>query len=703
MRKKKKGSSGFKKAFLRFFILMTIASISIAAVLIGYAYATLPDVAEMVDGYRQMESTVIYDSNGTEIDRIARENRELVPIEKIPKSLQNAFVAIEDRKFYTHKGFDIKRLAKAMFVNISQMRKAQGGSSITQQLAKNAFLTNERSIMRKVKEAIITIELERRYTKDDIMERYLSEIYFGEGAYGAQSASKLFFNKDVEKLTLAESALLAGVPNRPEKYSPFRHLDNALKRQKLVLSQMLKFELITQDEYNDAVNYEIKIDKGALAQRRIAKAPDFTDIVKRQAFDIIGEKEIYESGMKIYTTLDMNMQKAAEEAFYNNSFLKKDSELQGALVTIDSSSGYVKAIIGGKDFRTGFFNRAVYAKRQPGSAFKPFVYFTAVKNNFPVNLMIEDSYLKIGNWEPKNYSKNYGKTMTMLEALEKSQNVATIKLLQQLSIPEVIKTARDAGITSPIPENYTMGLGSMVVTPLELANAYAPFSNGGYKTKPIFITKIEDKDGKVVFEEKVDKQQVFKAEDVALIVNMMENVVKYGSGKAADIGIEQAGKTGTTNGYTDAWFTGFTPDLVTAVYVGYDNNKPMKSGMAGGKVSAPIWASYMNKLIARKIYKPGKFKFIERSVGNSKLMMVDIDISNGLIADSTSKNVRNSIFRTVNMPIEKAGKYKNGIAPLLNRKETSSEEDILDIIQDIPEFGPDNNSSSTVQGDGILD
>ena len=214
----------------------------------------------MVDGYRQMESTVIYDSNGTEIDRIARENRELVPIEKIPKSLQNAFVAIEDRKFYTHKGFDIKRLAKAMFVNISQMRKAQGGSSITQQLAKNAFLTNERSIMRKVKEALITIELERRYTKDDIMERYLSEIYFGEGAYGDQSASKLFFNKDVEKLTLAESALLAGVPNRPEKYSPFRHLDNALKRQKLVLSQMLKFELITQDEYNDAVNYETKIE-----------------------------------------------------------------------------------------------------------------------------------------------------------------------------------------------------------------------------------------------------------------------------------------------------------------------------------------------------------------------------------------------------------------------------------------------------------
>lgn len=702
MAKKKKRLGGFRKNLLRLVLFFLLTLIIASTALLVYAYATLPDVTQMVDGYRQIESTIIYDSNNNEIDRISRENRELVPIEQIPVSLQNAFIAIEDRKFRTHMGFDPMRLGKALIVNITQMRKAQGGSSITQQLAKNAFLTNERSIIRKVKEAIITVELERRYTKDEILERYLSEIYFGEGAYGVQSASKLFFNKDVSKLNLSECALLAGVPNRPEKYSPFKNLENALKRQKLVLAQMLKFGLITQSEYDEAINYKIKVDKGAFAQRRIAKAPDFTDLVKKQVFEIFGEKEVYESGLRIYTTLDLKMQDAAEQSFANSKYLKEDKDLQGAIVSIDSSNGYVKAIVGGKDFRSGYFNRAVSAKRQPGSSFKPFVYFTAVKNNFPVNLMIEDSPIKIGNWEPKNYGKNYGKTMTMLEALEKSQNIATIKLLQQLSIEEVIKTAREAGITSEIPNNYTMALGTMVITPLELANAYAPFSNGGFRTKPIFITKVTDKAGKILYEEKSQSEKVFKPEDVALIVNMMQNVVKYGSGKAADIGIEQAGKTGTTNGYTDAWFVGFTPNLVTAVFMGYDNNKPMKSGMAGGKISAPVWADYMRKIIKTTKYKPAKFKFIDDSVGNSKLMFVDIDISNGLVADTTSKSTRKAIFRTANMPVEMAGKYKNGLAPLLHRKDSSSEEDIMDILQDMPSLQI-NNSDSAYSGDGILD
>ena len=702
MAKKKKRLGGFRKNLLRLVLFFLLTLIIASTALLVYAYATLPDVTQMVDGYRQIESTIIYDSNNNEIDRISRENRELVPIEQIPVSLQNSFIAIEDRKFRTHMGFDPMRLGKALIVNITQMRKAQGGSSITQQLAKNAFLTNERSIIRKVKEAIITVELERRYTKDEILERYLSEIYFGEGAYGVQSASKLFFNKDVSKLNLSECALLAGVPNRPEKYSPFKNLENALKRQKLVLAQMLKFGLITQSEYDEAINYKIKVDKGAFAQRRIAKAPDFTDLVKKQVFEIFGEKEVYESGLRIYTTLDLKMQDAAEQSFANSKYLKEDKDLQGAIVSIDSSNGYVKAIVGGKDFRSGYFNRAVSAKRQPGSSFKPFVYFTAVKNNFPVNLMIEDSPIKIGNWEPKNYGKNYGKTMTMLEALEKSQNIATIKLLQQLSIEEVIKTAREAGITSEIPNNYTMALGTMVITPLELANAYAPFSNGGFRTKPIFITKVTDKAGKILYEEKSQSEKVFKPEDVALIVNMMQNVVKYGSGKAADIGIEQAGKTGTTNGYTDAWFVGFTPNLVTAVFMGYDNNKPMKSGMAGGKISAPVWADYMRKIIKTTKYKPAKFKFIDDSVGNSKLMFVDIDISNGLVADTTSKSTRKAIFRTANMPVEMAGKYKNGLAPLLHRKDSSSEEDIMDILQDMPSLQI-NNSDSAYSGDGILD
>ncbi len=690
---------------LKFILICFFALILITVSVLAYTYASLPDVSKMVEGYTQIEPTVLYDINGEVIDKVIRENREIVKIDKIPKSLQMAFVTIEDRKFYSHHGFDVKRTGKAILINVVKMKKAQGGSTITQQLARNAFLTLEKTMTRKVKEAIITLEIERKYTKDEILEKYLNEIYFGEGAYGVQTASKIFFNKDVSKLNLAESAMLAGIPNRPEKYSPFKHLENAEKRQKLILSQMLKYGAITQEEYDEALEYKIKLADVKKLKKRDTKAPEFTDMVIKQLFEKFGEQAVYETGLKIHTTLDLRMQRAALDSFKSSAYIKKYAELQGALVTMESDTGYVKAMVGGRDFKAGNFNRAVYAKRQPGSSFKPFVYFTALKKGIPMNKMFEDSPLTIGSWTPKNYDGGFRGSMTMAEALEKSKNIPTIRVLQKVTIDSVIEVCRDAGFTSPIPKNYTMGLGSMSVTPIEITTAYCSFANGGYKVKPVYIVKVEDKSGKVLYEDKSEKEKVFEPTDVSLIVRMMENVVIYGSGSSANIGINQAGKTGTTSDYTDAWFTGFTPELVTSIYYGYDNNKHMKSGMTGGEVAAPIWGKYYGKLVNRKIYKPKRFKFMDKAISSGKIFSSVIDISTGQGANETSTRIRTLLF--------KHGKSAPAVVKEADIKEViegatannSAEEitgdpesDVNSILEDIPETSPSESI-----GDSILD
>ncbi|BDU50451.1 transglycosylase domain-containing protein [Haliovirga abyssi] len=637
--------------------------------LILKAYKQLPDVSKLVEQYNPVVPTIIYDTNGLIIDKIYRENREIVSINKIPKYTQYAFVAIEDRKFFRHHGFDLFRLLKSVVTApkyILAHRNIPGGSTITQQLAKNAFLTTERKIIRKVKEAIITIEIERKYTKDEILEKYLNEIPFASGAYGIETASKLYFRKDVEQLNIAESAFLAGIPNRPSKYSPYLHLNNTIKRQRLILKQMFKFKFINKKQYEEALNYKIKVSP---KPKKNYRAPSFTDIVTKKIFKLFPENEIYGGGLKIYTTLNLKMQQTAEEVFKNNRYLKKYKDLNGALVTIDSNTGYVEAIIGGKNYITGNFNRAIRGKRQPGSSFKPFLYFTALRKNYQMNLIVEDSKIKIGNWEPKNYSSKFRKNMTILQGMEKSVNIIAIKLLKKLIIKNVIATARLAGITVDIPYNLTIALGSFSISPFQLANAYCVFSNGGFTVKPIFIKKVVNRYGKIVYESKIKKEKVFDKTNISLITHMLQNVVWNGSGRHANIGIDQGGKTGTTNNSTNAWFSGITADFVTTLYIGYDNNKPMPKYMTGGGVAAPIWGKYVKTLIDKKIYKPNKFEFLQQELKNKKIEYKIIDNQNGLLSDKSSTSKIKALFKMGYAPIEKAGKYKNGIEALLPKNE----------------------------------
>lgn len=621
-----------------------------ATVLIVKAYRELPDLGQLIEGYNPVVPSKIYDTNGEVIDILYKEIRETATIEEMPKSLKDAYVAIEDRRFYSHHGFDVLGMGRAMVVNVVTMSKAQGASSITQQLAKNAFLTNEKRIMRKVKEAIITVELERGYTKDEILEKYMNEIYFGSGAYGVKTAARAFYGKSVGDINIAESALLAGVPNRPNKYNPRRHLNNAVARGKLVLAQMRRYNLIDEEEYQKALSQkfynegqlpdelkDLSVEElsklnvtviKSVSKKRSYNTPDFTNIVEKKLFELFTEKQIYEEGLEVYTTLDIGMQKAAKLTFENYEPLKEKKGLDGGMVTIEADTGYVRAVIGGKNFKSGDYNRAIYAKRQPGSSFKPFVYFTALRLGYPMNTVIEDTPLEFGEWKPRNYGGNFRKNFTLLEGMERSINIVAIKVLQKVGLKNLDETVKLAGGEDiKIPQNLTAALGTMVVTPYELSSLYLPFANGGYRVKPQFITQIKNRYGKVIYQEQAKQQRVFEGEDVALITHMMEDVVNLGTGRNARVkkdgkNIVQGGKTGTTNRQRTAWYAGITPKYVTTVYVGYDDNRPMDKSATGGGLTAKLWGNYYQMLVDDG-YDTGKeFNHISDGLKNGKLSKI---------------------------------------------------------------------------------
>lgn len=659
-----------------------------ATVLIVKAYRELPDLGQLIEGYNPVVPSKIYDTNGEVIDILYKEIRETATIEEMPKSLKDAYVAIEDRRFYSHHGFDILGMGRAMVVNVVTMSKAQGASSITQQLAKNAFLTNEKRIMRKVKEAIITVELERGYTKDEILEKYMNEIYFGSGAYGVKTAARAFYGKSVGDINIAESALLAGVPNRPNKYNPRRHLNNAVARGKLVLAQMRRYNLIDEEEYQKALSQkfynegqlpdelkDLSVEElsklnvtviKSVSKKRSYNTPDFTNIVEKKLFELFTEKQIYEEGLEVYTTLDIGMQKAAKLTFENYEPLKEKKGLDGGMVTIEADTGYVRAVIGGKNFKSGDYNRAIYAKRQPGSSFKPFVYFTALRLGYPMNTVIEDTPLEFGEWKPRNYGGNFRKNFTLLEGMERSINIVAIKVLQKVGLKNLDETVKLAGGEDiKIPQNLTAALGTMVVTPYELSSLYLPFANGGYRVKPQFITQIKNRYGKVIYQEQAKQQRVFEGEDVALITHMMEDVVNLGTGRNARVkkdgkNIVQGGKTGTTNRQRTAWYAGITPKYVTTVYVGYDDNRPMDKSATGGGLTAKLWGNYYQMLVDDG-YDTGKeFNHISDGLKNGKLSKILIDSKNGRLADSTSGwSKRWALFKKGTEPVEMAAVYNS--------------------------------------------
>ncbi|OQY39882.1 hypothetical protein B6228_02515 [Candidatus Atribacteria bacterium 4572_76] len=584
--------------FQKISLIILIFALTFSITFIGLSTLNNQKISEMVQGNKFLDAinSKVYDINGKIITEFYQENRNPVPLSKIPSHLINATIAIEDSDFYKHKGISLRGIVRAQWENfkniilqLNKEAKPHGGSTITQQLAINTFLTREISLNRKLKDMLLALQIERSFTKDEILEMYLNEIYFGHGAYGVQSAAKMYFNKNVQDLNLAECALLAGIPRGPSYYSPILNQEVSLKRRNIILNRMYKLGYISKEDMEKAKQSPLELDYNNKRDKFVA--PYFSTFILSQLLEEYGANVVYKGGLKIYTTLDLEMQYFAETAL-------QESGHEGAIIAIEPQTGYIKAMVGGKDFEESKFNRATQAYRQPGSAFKPFIYLTALDNGFTPSNIIEDSPVTFKNgWSPENYEKEFSGPVTLREAFEHSINVVGVKLLEQVGIKKVINYSHKAGITSELRSDLSLALGTSEITPLEIASAYATIANLGVKVDPVSIIRIEDNKGKIIKENIAQKKKVFKEETCYVLINMMKGVIERGTGWNAKIGRPAAGKTGTTNDFVDAWFIGFTPELVTAVYIGNDDRKPLGNKMTGGVVAAPIWAKFMKNAL----------------------------------------------------------------------------------------------------------
>ncbi|QXE89837.1 penicillin-binding protein 1A [Geomonas subterranea] len=726
-----------------------------------YLLGALPKVDRLAD-YRPPILSQVYGQDGTLVGEFYLERRTVVPVDKMPKRLIQAFVSAEDSNFYQHKGIDYLGIARAAVKNLISMRKKEGASTITQQVAKSMLLTPEKKFSRKLKEAILAKRMEERLTKDEILYIYLNQIYLGAGAYGVQLAAETYFGKEVDKLNLAEMAMLAGLPKAPNSYSPIKHLERAKERQGYVLERMVKEGYITQAEAEYAKATPIVIQP--LKKVNAEQSAYFLEQVRQQLVEKYGEERLYKDGLKIYTTMNAEMQRGAYDSVVNglkavdkrqgfrgaarylaetevepfckkveddidelslkqgavyqgvvtgvdpakreltvrvgdrtgtlpkknmewagkvelvNSYGKPQAkraiglgavlelqvkepdknragavfaldqvpEAQAALIAIDPMTGGVRAMVGGYDYKKSQFNRAMQAKRNPGSAFKPVIYAAALEHGMTTASIIDDSQVEYESggdkaWKPKNYDNVYRGPVTMREALTNSINVVSVKILEKIGVGTAIDYAKKLGITSPLASNLTLALGSSSVTPMELTSAYAVFASGGYRTTPYFVTKVLDRDGNVLEEVQEPKVPVFgkmssaaadapaegdgeegaappavpqpgqpvlseasggvvpviPPETAFIMTNLMESVVSSGTGgRARALGRPVAGKTGTTNDMKDAWFVGYVPQLVAGVWVGYDQERSLGSGGSGGQAAAPIWTEFMQRALA---------------------------------------------------------------------------------------------------------
>lgn len=569
----------------------------------GFLTASMNTRPNLAEDLTPSASSQIYDINGNEIANIhATENRMPVKISQIPKDLQNAFIAVEDARFYEHSGIDPRGIMRAAWANITGGGVSEGGSTITQQLAKNAYLTQERTLKRKIQEMFLALQLEREYTKQEILEFYLNQIYFGQGAYGVEAAAKTYFGKDVSALTLNECAMLAGIPKSPNYYSPFNNLEAARARRATVLEQMAKYHYISDSEARRLKKEELKLARPSTGE--IKEAAYFIDYVVQGLIDKYGADAVYKSGLKIYTTIDMDMQRAAEAAMKMLPTFETDknglAQPQGALVAIDPHTGQIKAMVGGRG--TDQFNRATMAERQPGSAFKPFVFAAALENRFTPNTIIEDSPIMVGDWEPENYNRNYNGKVTLRYVAEQSLNVPTVKIAQKIGMDKAIYYAQEMGITTFVLDGPTndrglaTSLGGLTrgLTPLELTSAYGTFANQGVHVEATAVLKVLDRNGKVLEQAKPKQKNVISEASANDLTSMLQGVITRGTGTGAALDRPAAGKTGTTSDYCDAWFVGYTTDLVAGVWIGCDDNSDL-DGMTGGNLPASVWQAFMEQ------------------------------------------------------------------------------------------------------------
>jgi 1A family penicillin-binding protein len=603
------------------------------------------------------QSTLYYADDGTIIgESNSGQKRYWMPLEKISPKLVDAIIAVEDKNFYKHHGFDYKRIAGAALADLKAMAMVQGASTITQQYSRNLFLGHDKTWKRKINEALYTIRLEMNYSKDEILEGYLNTIYFGNGAYGVQAASQYYFGKNASDLTLAEATMLAGIPKGPGVYSPLVSMEKAKQRQQLILRAMLENRLISKKEAVSAANEKIAI-VGKHPHTKTGIAPYFKDAVRKALKSELklDDRTIELGGLKVYTTLNINQQKIAEKTV--NDLISDESDIQAGLVAMDPKTGHVKAMVGGRDYEKSPFNRAVQAVRQPGSTIKPLVYYAALEQGFTpsTTMKSELTTFRLENnqpdYTPHNFNNQYAdKEITMAQALAVSDNVYAVKTHLFLGEETLVETAKRFGITSPIEKVPSAALGTSGVRLIEMAGAYSHFANGGKKVSPVLIERIVDQHGHVIYESEKPEKLVLKPELAFVMTHMMTGMFDKklngyanvtGSSLANKLSRPYAGKSGTTE--SDSWMIGFAPQLVTAVWTGYDKGKPLE--LTVEKTYAKnIWHRFMEEALKDEPVK--KFKAPKGVVG------VYVDPENGLLATKDCPIKRKTYFVAGTEPID---------------------------------------------------
>lgn len=758
-------------------ICLAVAAALVVAVGGTYFYLSenLPRISSLEDYRPPVISTVFSDDN-RKIAEFYKERRVVIPLSKMSPLLKNAFVAAEDGRFYKHQGIDLISIVRAFFKNMEAGTIVQGGSTITQQVAKSFFLTPERSYRRKIKEAILAYRIDKQLSKDEILFLYLNQIYLGHGAYGVEAAAQSYFGKSAAELNLAECAMLAGLPQAPSRYSPFAHPERAKQRQIYVLNRMVEDGYITNIQATDAINR--KLDIKARRDLYMESTPFFTEYIRQYVEKKYGSEALYTGGLKIYATVNMEMQKAARSAILKglrnldkrqgyrgplrhlavaeiedfassqqkkfdqkplgigqivtgvvvavddlagrvtvrmgnshgvipiqkmrwarkpdphvayfesridhpsqalrtgdvilvrlesidnsskrwNLALEQAPKAQAALLCMAADSGQIKAMIGGRDFRKSQFNRAIQSRRQPGSAFKPIIYAAALDKGYTPATVVIDSpivYEETGRdftWKPKNYEKKFHGPTLFRRALEKSMNVVTIKILRDIGVDYTIDYAHRLGIGSNLSRDLSLALGSSGVSLLEIVKAYAVFDNLGYRQEPVFITRITDRNGKVLEEGNPGRVKVIDKDTAYIMTSLLEGVVKHGTGwRVRALKRPVAGKTGTTNNLHDAWFVGYTPRYVTGVWVGFDNSASLGKGETGSRAASPIWLDFMQHVLQNK---PVRVFQVPEGVVFAK-----IDAHSGLLPNDASQKTIFECFKEGTAPTEytrKPGTY----------------------------------------------
>lgn len=669
--KKKKRTFSLNR-FLRFIILILLLIVLVGgSVALGTAYAWVKSARPLnVDALFDLnQTTYIVDKNDKLIDKLhANENRTMVTIDQIPKNLQNAFIAIEDRRFTKHNGVDLYRVFGAVRADLKTGELSQGGSTITQQLIKNVYLTPDKKFKRKVVEMYYAIQLERRFSKNQILEAYLNTIGLGHNVAGVKAAALYYFGKELDQLTLAECATIAGITQYPSAYSPYLNYEKSMGKKELVLKEMLAQGYITQEEYNEAVNQEIKLAK---VQKEVETTyfadmiiNDVTDTLQKQLGLSKEEAEIklFNGGLKIVATIDTELQGIVEDTFNNTKLFPESKEdangilqPEAAAIIIENGTGEIKAVMGGRSekVRRGL-NRATQSLRQPGSTIKPLaVYAPALDNGYTVGTVVDDAPVTFGNFSPRNYSNSFKGLVTVREAIQHSLNVIAVKIVQDVGVERSMEYLKKFGITTMVTRNDNkvtndeslspLALGGVTrgVKPIEMAAAYSVFPNKGIYIKPISFTKILDNDGNVIFENRPYKDKVLSEQVAYLMVDIMKGVIRGGTGGNAALSKQPvAGKTGTTTTNKDAWFTGYSPYYTTSVWIGHDDPKPMS--FTGGSYPAKIW-----KAIMEEAHKNLKVKDFERPDG---LVSVDICTISGkrpselCALDPRGSTVRSELF-----------------------------------------------------------